>query len=65
MVAAKAIALAMRSIAAATATTTSNVVLRLIACFPSALVAFHAIKASQMRYFEKRIPPIVLLLANF
>jgi hypothetical protein len=47
MVAAKAIALAMRSIAAATAATTSNVVLRLISSFPSALVAFHAIMASR------------------
>jgi hypothetical protein len=42
MVAAKAIALAMRSIAAVTAATTSNVVLGLTYSFPSALVAFHA-----------------------
>jgi hypothetical protein len=65
MVAAKAIALAMRSIAPATAGTTSNVVLRLMPSFPSALVAFQAIEASYMRYFEKRIPPIVFLLVNF
>jgi hypothetical protein len=39
-VAAKAIALAMKSIAAATAATTSNDVLRLIPSFPSAFVVF-------------------------
>jgi hypothetical protein len=43
-VAAKAVALAMRSITAATATT-SNVLLRLISTFPSAFVAFQAIRA--------------------
>jgi hypothetical protein len=50
MVAAKAVALAMRSITAATATTTSNVVLRLISTFPSAFVAFQAIGASYMPF---------------
>jgi hypothetical protein len=35
----------MRSITAATATTTSNVILRLISTFPSAFVAFQAIRA--------------------
>jgi hypothetical protein len=64
MVAAKAIALAMRRIAADTAVT-SNAVLRLISSSPSAFVAFQAIEASYMRYFEKRIPPIVFLLVNF
>jgi hypothetical protein len=50
MVAAKAIALAMRSITAATAATTSNVVLPLISFSPPALVAFHAIKISYMPF---------------
>jgi hypothetical protein len=50
MVAAKAIALAMRSIAADTAATTSNVVLRLISSFPSAFLAFQAIEASYMTF---------------
>jgi hypothetical protein len=49
MVAAKAVALAMRSITAATATT-SNVVLLLISTFPSAFVAFQAIGASYMPF---------------
>jgi hypothetical protein len=64
MVAAKAIALAMRSIAAATAATISNVVLRLISSFPSASVAFHAITMPYMPCSKERIPPIVLFLPN-
>jgi hypothetical protein len=51
MVAAKAIALAMRSITAATAAT-SNIVLGLISSFPSAFLAFHAIKASYMPFLK-------------
>jgi hypothetical protein len=64
MVAAKAIALAMRSIAAATPAITSNVVLRLISTFPSAFVAFQAIGASYMPFSKQGILPIVLLLAT-
>jgi hypothetical protein len=64
MVAAKATALAMRSIAAATPATTSNVVLRLMPSFPSALVTLQAIEASYMPFSKEIIPPIVLLLAN-
>jgi hypothetical protein len=51
MVAAKAIALAMRSITADTAVT-SNAVLRLISSSPSAFVAFQAIEASYMPFLK-------------
>jgi hypothetical protein len=64
MVAAKAIALAMRSIAAVTAATTSRVVLGLTSSFPSALVDFHA-KSTIHALLEVAHLPIVLFLMNF